>query len=61
MTTLDVTIDEDVYVLKVDVQGWEPHVFAGATNLLSTRNVTIVGAPQDCPSHLLSSCHALNC
>ena len=42
VTTLDSEIDEDVFVLKVDVQGWEPHVFRGALNLLQKRNVTFV-------------------
>ena len=45
VTTLDDEIKEDVYILKVDVQGWEPHVFAGAINLLSKRKVTVIGAP----------------
>lgn len=39
MTTLDSEIDEDVYILKVDVQGWEPHVFAGALKLLQRHKV----------------------
>ena len=42
VTTLDAEIQEDVYVLKVDVQGWEPHVFEGALQLLQHFNVTFI-------------------
>ena len=42
VTTLDSEIKEDVYVLKADVQGWEPHVFAGALKLLQNFNVTFI-------------------
>lgn len=42
VTTLDAEIQEDVYVLKVDVQGWEPHVFEGALHLLQHFNVTFI-------------------
>jgi len=37
--TLDDVIDEDVTVLKVDVEGFELHVLAGATRLLCNRVV----------------------
>ena len=42
VTTLDLEVDEDVYVLKVDVQGWEPHVFAGAVGLLQKHEVQLI-------------------
>lgn len=42
VTTLDTEIDEDVYILKVDTQGWEPHVFLGALNLLRRHSVRFI-------------------
>jgi FkbM family methyltransferase len=42
VTTLDAEIDEDVYMLKVDTQGWEPHVFHGALNLLRRHSVRFI-------------------
>ena len=35
MTTISAEITEDVFVLKVDTQGWEPQVFIGALQLLT--------------------------
>jgi FkbM family methyltransferase len=40
--TLDKFTDRNVSLVKVDVEGWEPHVLAGARNLLSVQRPQVV-------------------
>ena len=39
LVRLDSLVDEDIWLLKIDVEGFEPSVFAGATRLIETRKI----------------------